>query len=58
MQPVTAGEYAGGPEIGEVEPVMPVVEMPDAQMSRPEHGAIGDLTTATGNWSGPQGKPL
>jgi len=58
MQPETAGEYAGGVEIGEVEPVMTSPEVPAAEVSRPYTGPVGDLSTGVGSWAGPQGEPL
>jgi hypothetical protein len=58
MQPKTAGEYAGGPEIGETESVMPSVDVPPADVSRPVTGSVGDLSVGTSQWAGPQGEPL
>jgi hypothetical protein len=58
MQPETAGEYAGGAHIVEVEPIMTSPSIPAADVSRPETGSVGDLTTGIANWVGTQGEPL
>lgn len=58
MQPMMAGEYAGGPDIPETESTMTSPTVPEADISRPEVGPIGDLTTGIDNWAGPYSEPL